>query len=89
MLELYDAPPADGRVICVDEFAPLNLMPRKGKAWRPRRSPRRPRATYNRYDGVMHMLAALDLGTGKMYYRIRQRKRWREFPGLLKALHVR
>lgn len=89
VLELYDAPPADGRVICVDEFGPLNLMPRKGKAWRPRRSPRRLRATYNRYDGVMHMLAALDLGTGKMYYRIRQRKRWREFLNLLKTLRVR
>ncbi|GAA1895646.1 hypothetical protein GCM10009716_02140 [Streptomyces sodiiphilus] len=27
-LALYDTPPADGRVICVDEFGPLNLMPR-------------------------------------------------------------
>ncbi|MFC9699287.1 transposase [Streptomyces sp. NPDC056943] len=32
ILALYDTPPADGRVICVDEFGPLNLMPRKGKA---------------------------------------------------------
>jgi hypothetical protein len=39
-------------------------MPRKGKAWRPAGKPRRLRATYNRYDGVMHMLAALDLATG-------------------------
>ncbi len=31
------------------------------------------RATYNRYDGVMHMLAALDPATGKMYYPIRPR----------------
>jgi hypothetical protein len=30
------------------------------------------------------MLAALDLATGKMTYRIRQRKRWTEFLGLLK-----
>ncbi|MEU9624906.1 IS630 family transposase [Streptomyces sp. NPDC048155] len=89
VLALYDTPPADGRVVCVDEFGPLNLMPRKGKAWRPRRSPRRLRATYNRYDGVMHMLAALDLATGKMYYRIRPRKRWREFLALLKALRAR
>jgi hypothetical protein len=29
VLELYDHRPADGRVICVDEFGPLNLMPRK------------------------------------------------------------
>lgn len=37
----------------------------------------------------MHMLAALDLATGKIYYRIRQRKRWREFLGLLKSLRSR
>ncbi len=52
-------------------------------------SPRRLRATYTRYDGVMHMLAALDLTTGKIYYRTRKRKRWREFLGLLKALRSR
>ncbi|WP_414941744.1 hypothetical protein [Amycolatopsis sp. cmx-11-51] len=28
ILDLYDHPPDDGRVICVDEFGPLNLMPR-------------------------------------------------------------
>jgi transposase len=89
VLALYDTPPTDGRVICVDEFGPLNLMPRKGKAWRPAGRPRRLRATYNRYGGVMHMLAALDLATGKIYYRIRKRKRWREFLGLLKALRTR
>ena len=86
VLELYDAPPADGRVVCVDEFGPLNLMPRKGKRWRPQGSPARLRATYNRYDGVMHMLAALDLATGKLFYRIRKRKRWREFLSFLKTL---
>ncbi|MFF1477073.1 IS630 family transposase [Streptomyces sp. NPDC058301] len=89
VLALYDTPPADGRVICVDEFGPLNLMPRKGRAWRPAGRPRRLRATCNRYGGVMHMLAALDLATGKIYYRIRQRKRWREFLGLLKTLRDR
>ncbi|MFC9530225.1 hypothetical protein ACFT38_06695 [Streptomyces sp. NPDC056975] len=31
ILALYDTPPADGRVICVDEFGPLNLMPRKAR----------------------------------------------------------
>lgn len=59
VLALYDTAPADGRVICVDEFGPLNLMPRKGKAWGPVRRPRRLRATYNRHGGVRHMLAAL------------------------------
>jgi transposase len=89
VLDLYDHPPADGRVICVDEFGPLNLLPRKGKAWRPRHRPRRLRATYTRTDGVMHMLAGLDLATGKLFYRIRPRKRWVEFLELIKALRAR
>jgi hypothetical protein len=87
ILALYDHPPTDGRVVCVDEFGPLNLHPRKGKTWRPVRKPRRQRATYNRHDGVM--LAALDLATGKIFYRIRDRKRHREFLGFLKALRAR
>jgi transposase len=89
VLDLYDSPPDDGRVVCVDEFGPLNLLPRKGKAWRPRSRPRRLRATYTRTAGVMHMLAALDLATGKLFYRIRARKRWIEFCDLLKALRAR
>lgn len=88
ILDLYDHPPADGRLVCVDEFEPLNLLPRTGKAWRPQRRPRRLRATYHRYDGVMHMLAALDLATGKLFYRIRDRKRSREFLEFLKFLKV-
>jgi len=85
VLELYDHPPSDGRVICADEFGPLNLQPRPGRAWRPVGQPGRLRATYHRYDGVRHMLAALDLATGKMIYRIRQRKRWMEFLAFLKV----
>lgn len=89
VLDLYDHPPDDGRVICVDEFGPLNLMPRKGKVWRPVGSPRRSRATYNRRHGVMPMLAALDLTIGKVHYRIRRRKRHVEFLDLPKALRAR
>jgi transposase len=89
ILDFYDQPPTDGRVVCVDEFGPLNLLPRKGKAWRLHRKPRRLRATYNRHHGVMHMLAALDLATGKLFYRIRTRKRWTEFLAFLKTLRSR
>jgi transposase len=56
VMDLYDYPPADGRVGCVDEFGPLNLLPRTGKSWRPLGRPRRLRATYTRTAGVMHML---------------------------------
>ena len=89
VLDLYDHPPADGRVVCVDEFGPLNLQPRHGRAWRPAGHPARLRATYRRTGGVRHMLAALDLATGQMTYRIRERKRWREFLAFLKLLRAR
>jgi transposase len=80
VLELYDL--AEGRakprrgdpkvVFSMDEFGPLNLLPRPGKHWAPvvRRgsngSPsaprrRRRRATYKRTKGVRHLLAALDM----------------------------
>ncbi|WP_406729089.1 IS630 family transposase [Streptomyces sp. GD-15H] len=88
ILALYDTPPTDGRVTCVDEIGPLNLQP-QGQVLASGRQARRLRATYHRYGEVMHMLAALDLATGTIYYRIRKRKRWREFLGLLKALRSR
>ncbi|HEY9388420.1 MAG TPA: transposase [Mycobacteriales bacterium] len=42
-----------------------------------------------RTGGVMHMLAALDLATGQIHYRIRHRKRHREFLDLLQTLRRR
>ncbi|MFE1591462.1 IS630 family transposase [Nocardia sp. NPDC058705] len=89
ILDLYDHPPADGRAICADEFGPLNLLPRAGRGWFPKRRPGRLRATYNRTQGVRHMFGALDLATGQMYYRIRDRKRWTEFLAFLKSLRAR
>jgi hypothetical protein len=47
------------------------------------------RATYRRADGVRHMIAALDLATGQITYRIRACKRWREFLAFLKLLRQR
>ena len=76
-------------MICVDEFGPLNLQPRPGRGWFPTRRPARLRATYNRYGGVRHMLAALDLASGQLFYRFRDRKRWQEFLGFLKQLRAR
>ena len=89
VLDLYDHPPVDGRVICADEFGPLNLQPRPGRGWFPAQRPARLRATFNRTGGVRHMFAALDLATGQMFYRFRDRKRWREFLGFLKQLRDR
>lgn len=108
VLELYDiadgkAEPGDGDptvVFCMDEFGPLNLLPRPGKQWapvavkgdaddeKPRR--RRRRATYNRNDGVRHLLAAYDLGKDKIYGHIKTTKnrvKFLEFCRYLRSLY--
>ncbi|MGW5366678.1 IS630 family transposase [Actinopolymorpha pittospori] len=89
ILALYDHPPTDGRVVCVDEFGPLNLQPRPGRGWYPATRPARRRATYTRTAGVRHMFAALDLNTGQMFYRFRDRKRWPQFLDFCKQLRRR
>jgi transposase len=73
----------------VDEFGPLNLQPRPGRGWFPRRHAARLRATYTRTAGVRHMFAALDLASGQLFYRFRDRKRWQEFLGFLRQLRAR
>ena len=92
VLELYDI--ADGKatpkkgdpkvVICMDEFGPLNLLPRPGKQWAPvavkgagatddpRR--RRRRATFTRHAGVRHLMAAYDLNGDKIYGHIKTKR---------------
>lgn len=94
ILDLYDRSaagqiPDGGRVICVDEFGPLNLQPRPGRGWFPRGRPARQRATYNRYGGVRHMFAALDLASGQLFYRLRDRKRSQEFLEFLRQIRRR
>ena len=94
VLELYDiaegkAEPGDGDptvVFSMDEFGPLNLLPRPGKQWAPvvrRKSKgldrRRPdgggvRATYKRTQGVRHLLAALDMNRDKLYGHVKANK---------------
>ncbi|WSC92533.1 transposase [Streptomyces sp. NBC_01754] len=83
--------PEDGEpevIFCTDEFGPLNLMPHPGKQWAerggrhkdPDREPRRRRrATYNRYGGVRHLFAALDLAKDKLYGRIKPVKKRTQF----------
>ena len=92
VLELYEI--ADGKakpkkndptvIICMDEFGPLNLLPRPGKQWAPmavkdedrvrgsRR--RRRRATFTRHAGVRHLMAAYDLNQDKIYGHIKTKK---------------
>ena len=109
MLELYDiadaeAEPGEGDpavVLCMDEFGPLNLLPRPGKQWAPAATMatratgggprrRRRRATYNRNDGVRHLLAAYDLGQDRIYGHIKttkNRTKFLEFCRYLRSLY--
>ncbi|WP_331750581.1 IS630 family transposase [Streptomyces sp. NBC_00046] len=94
--------PEDGEpevIFCMDEFGPLNLMPHPGRQWSerggkhkdPDREPRRRRrATYNRYGGVRHLFAALDLAKDKLYGHIKpvkKRTQFLEFCRYLRRLH--
>ena len=88
-------------VICMDEFGPLNLFPRPGRQWAPVAdkggdtkggSPRRRRrrATFNRNDGVRHLLAAYDLNKDKLYGHIKTTKNrttFSEFCRYLRTLY--
>ncbi|MGH3375639.1 MAG: IS630 family transposase, partial [Actinoallomurus sp.] len=97
-----DVIPEDGEpevVFRMDEFGPLNLMPHPGKQWAerggkhkdPDREPRRRRrATYNRYSGVRHLFAALDLANDKLYGHIKpvkKRTQFLEFCRYLRTLY--
>ena len=71
------------------EFGPLNLIARPGQGWFPRGRPARQRATYTRTAGVRHMFGALDLASGQLFYRFRDRKRWQEFLDFCRQLRRR
>lgn len=55
IIELYRNPPTDGRVICLDEFGPLEIRPQLGENWvvKPDLVP----ATYTRDQGVRDLIA--------------------------------
>jgi transposase len=101
VLHLYDiasnkAKPNPGDptvVICMDEFGPLNLLPRPGRQWAPGGgggvSPRRQRrATYTRRHGVAHLMAAYDLGADRMYGHIKKTKNRTQFLGFCRYLRT-
>jgi transposase len=87
---LYRKRPAGGRRICVDEFGPLNLLPRAGSCLAGAgKKVERHRATYNRNAGVRHLLAAYDLESNKLLGRFYARKTWVQFLDFLKWLRRR
>ena len=86
---LYKRPPKGGRVICVDEFGPLNLQPRHGVCQARNGKVTRYRATYNRHLGVRHFLAYYDLKTDRLYGYVTERKKTPDFLRFLKWVRRR
>jgi transposase len=86
---LYRQPPQNGRVICVDEFGPLNLQPRHGTCLARQGKVTRYRATYKRTLGVRHFLAYYDLKTDRLYGYVSKRKKTPDFLRFLKWIRQR
>jgi transposase len=83
-------PDGPDALLCLDEFGPLNLQPQPGgKAWAPRKKPRRTRASYTRPHGVRHLLCALDVGSDLLAGEVSERKARVEFLAFRKTIRAR
>jgi hypothetical protein len=61
IMALYRTCPADGVVICFDEFGPISLQPYPGHCYAQRKRPWRRRAPYVRRGGVGYFLGGYDV----------------------------
>ncbi|MFC1760957.1 IS630 family transposase [Planctomycetota bacterium] len=86
---LYAKRPKGGRRISVDEFGPLNLLPRHGKHYSKTGHVDRHRATYSRKGGVRNMFGAYDLERDTLTGIFTEKKNWRTFLSFLKELRRR
>lgn len=86
---LYAHRPEGGRRISVDEFGPLNLLPRHGMHYARTGHVDRLRATYSRKGGVRHMFGAYDLERDTLIGQFVTHKNRVTFLGFLKGLRGR
>ena len=86
---LYAARPLDGRRISIDEFGPLNLLPRHGMHYAAAGHVQRHRATYHRKGGVRHLLGAYDLERDTLVGTFADKKNGTTFLALLRWLRAR
>jgi hypothetical protein len=61
IMALYRTCPADGVVVCFDEFGPISLQPYPGHCYAQRKRPWRRRATYVRRGGIGYFFGAYDV----------------------------
>jgi len=77
----------DGRdvaIISFDELGPIEVRPERGSNWAREEHRDRVPATYNRRNGVRHLLAAYDLVRDRMYAHVKMHKTNVEFLAFLK-----
>lgn len=86
---LYGRRPQGGRRISIDEFGPLNLLPRHGKHYACTGHVNRHRATYHRKGGVRHMFGSYDLERDTLTGTFTKNKNWKTFLSFLKSLRRR
>ena len=86
---LYGKRPKGGRRICVDEFGPMNLLPRHGKHYAQIGHVDRHRATYSRKGGVRYMFGAYDMERDTLVGIFAAKKNWVSFLAFLKWLRRR
>jgi transposase len=82
-------PPDGGRRVCVDEFGPLNLLPRHGRHYAATGHADRLRATYRRTGGVRHMYGAYDMERDTLVGTFVGEKNWATFLPFLTWLRRR
>lgn len=86
---LYAKRPKGGRRISIDEFGPLNLLPRHGRHYARTGHVDRLRATYNRHGGVRHMFGVYDLERDTLVGTFSSKKNGTTFLAFLKLLRQR
>jgi transposase len=86
---LYAQRPEGGRRISIDEFGPLNLLPRHGMHYALTGHVGRLRATYSRKGGVRHMFGAYDLERDTLVGQFVPHKNRLTFQAFLKWLRAR
>lgn len=86
---LYAKRPGNGRRLCIDEFGPLNLLPRHGTHYAQTGHVDRLRGTYHRDGGVRHMFGVYDLERDTLTGTFTSKKNWITFLGFLKQIRQR
>ncbi len=86
---LYHRQPAESIRLCIDEFGPLNLLPRHGMHHARTGHVDRLRATYRRTGGVRHFMGVYDLERNMLTGRFVGKKNRRSFLSFLRWVRRR